>query len=428
MPADLACGKSSNLGGYVKAPGSKSLTHRALVIASLADGESELKNVLVCSDTMATLRALQSLGIRAMTHDDAMKVKGNCGDFSPPDHVIDAGNSGTSLRFITTLAGLVPGKVVVTGDESLRSRPMEDLISCLASLGIQARSLGGTGKAPIEIVGTGRVRGGEAEITGSVSSQFISSLLMPAPYFEEGLRLRVRGDLKSRPYVDLTLKAMRDFGVMPTANGNRFVVDAGGRYAARVYEVDGDYSSASFIMAAAAITGSSVKVGGLRPGSLQADERFLSMLENMGCDVRRHGDVVTVMGGNLSGIDADLSDSPDLLPPLSVLAAVAEGPTRITGVEHARLKESDRIAVIREELERIGIGVSERRDGLDFRGGDRPKGGVVHSHGDHRIAMALAVLGLVSGGLVVRGASCISVSYPNFVRDLSSLGADLRWI
>jgi 3-phosphoshikimate 1-carboxyvinyltransferase len=371
---------------------------------------------------------LDSLGVKTVGDGDRVRVKGKGGRFTPPTQVVDVGNSGTTLRFITSLAGLVRGRSVITGDESLRSRPMGDLIACLVGLGVSAVSMSGTGTAPIEVMGTGRVRGGEARITGSISSQFVSSLLIPSPYFEKGLSLEVRGELKSRPYVDLTVKVMQDFGIAPSVDGNAFAVEAGRVYSPRAYVVDGDYSSASFIMAAGAITGSKVRVGGLRAGSLQADEAFPSILGRMGCKVRRKGDVVAVEGGDLIGIDADLSNSPDLLPPLSVVAAVAKGPTTVKGVEHARLKESDRIAVIRSELARVGIGVEERPDGLVFRGGDRPGRGQVFSHGDHRIAMALAVLGLVSDGLEIKDASCVSVSYPDFVRDLSSLGADLKWL
>ena len=428
MSQDLISSRSLRLSGRVQAPGSKSLTHRVLIIASLAEGESELSNPLVCSDTLATLRALNSMGVRTAREDGVIRVKGKGGKFSPPRRAIDAGNSGTTLRFITSLAGLVPGRSIITGDASLRSRPMGDLIACLHDIGVNLISLSGTGTAPIEVRGTGMVRGGEARITGSISSQFISSLLIPSPYFNGGLRLEVQGELKSRPYIDLTVEVMGDFGVVPSVDGSSFVVDAGQVYRPRAYAVDGDYSSASLIMAAAAITGSRVSVGGLRPESLQADEAFLPILERMGCKVQRKGDVVAVEGGDLTGIDVDLSNSPDLLPPLSVVAAVAKGPTRIRGVEHARFKESDRIAVVSNELARLGIGVEERSDGLAFRGGGRPGRGEVSSHGDHRIAMALAVLGLVSDGLVVRDASCVSVSYPEFVRDLSKLGADLKWV
>jgi len=394
----------------------------------LAEGESELTNPLVCSDTLATVGGLNGLGIETERDGDLVRVRGKGGRFSPPTRVIDAGNSGTTLRFITSLAGLVPGKSVITGDESLRSRPMGDLIACLRDLGVSVTSINGTGTAPIEVMGKGSVRGGDARITGSISSQFISSLLIPSPYFGRGLRLEVQGEIKSRPYIDLTVEVMRDFGIVPGVDGHLFTVEAGQVYRPRRYAVEGDYSSASLIMAAAAITGSRVSVGGLRPKSLQADEAFPSILERMGCKVHRKGDVVAVEGGNLIGIDVDLSNSPDLLPPLSVVAAVAEGPTRVRGVEHARLKESDRIAVIRSELARLGIGVEESPDGLAFRGGDRPGRGEVFSHGDHRIAMALAVLGLISDGLVIRDASCVSVSYPDFVRDLSKLGADLTWV
>jgi len=413
--------RPSTISGRLRAPGSKSMTHRALVIASLAEGVSTLDNALECSDTLSTRYALQDLGIPITPSGEGTKIQGQGGRFSAPSHPIDLGNSGTSLRFLTTVAGLAKGEVILTGDSSLRSRPMKELLSCLGELGVKAASLG-RGTAPIRILGQGSIRGGETSITGSVSSQFISSLLIPAPYFERGLRLEIRGQPKSRPYIDLTLKAMRDFGVEVERDGRSFQV-LPSRFKPRKYTIQGDYSSSSFPMLGAAITGGRVEVTGLAPESDQADEAFLNILRDAGCAVTRRAHSVIVEGGELHGIDVDLSNSPDLLPPVAVLASLAQGHSSIFGVEHARLKESDRISVIHQEFRRLGIGVEERADGLAFRGGGKPKGGWVDSHHDHRIAMALLILGTVTKGLTVRNADCVSVSYPSFLPDLEGLGA-----
>ena len=421
MDNDLVVRRSGELSGKVVAPGSKSVTHRGLVIASLASGVSVLENALACSDTVSTINGLKALGIKIESDAGGFEVEGRGGEFSVPAKPLDLGNSGTSLRFITTLAGFVPGRCVLTGDGSLRSRPMSELLKCLGELGIRTISLGNGGTAPIMVEGIGKIPGGRTTISGTISSQFISSLLMPAPYFERGLRLGIKGEMKSRPYVGLTIRVMKDFGVDVRVEEEAFDVVLA-HFSHRKYQVDGDYSSSSFIMLAAAITNSCIRVTGLRKDSAQADEVFPSILQSMGCGVRRRGDMITIEGGELSGIDINLSDSPDLLPPVAVLASLADGPTTIRGVEHARFKESDRIAAICKELGRLGIGVSQRPDGLVFRGGDSPKGREVSSHGDHRIAMALAVLGTVTDGLLIRDASCIAVSYPNFVRDMVGVG------
>jgi 3-phosphoshikimate 1-carboxyvinyltransferase len=287
--------------------------------------------------------------------------------------------------------------------------------------------LGSQGTAPIHIEGSGRIMGGRASIPGDISSQFVSSLLIPAPYFDEGLDLKVQGEVKSRPYIDLTVRVMEQFGASVEQGEGRYNVPPGTGYAGRTFEVPGDYSAAAFLFAASAITGSEIRISGLERESVQADQSFLPILEEMGCVIEREGDSVLVRGGELTGMEVDLSDSPDLLPPLSIVMSVARGPSKILGVAHARYKESDRISVMHTELARVGIHSTERPDGLELRGGETPLGREAFSHGDHRVAMALAVLGLVSKGLVVRGASCISISYPDFVRDLQTLGAKLGW-
>ncbi len=427
-PRDLLVAPADSLSGSVRAPGSKSVTHRSLEIAALAEGESLLDNSLISGDTRSTIEALRGWGVTVEESGNQVRVEGTGGLLSMSKREVDLGNSGTSLRFLTTLAGLVPGRSVLTGDESLRSRPMGDLLGALKVIGVDARSVNDNGAAPIEVNGTGRVRGGEVSIRGSVSSQFISSLLMPGSYFEDGIALGIVGELKSGPYVKLTSHVMSSFGIEPARSGSTISVPSGRRFSGRSFQVDGDYSSSSFLMCAAALTGSAVEVTGLRQGSHQADERFTSILKAMGCAVERSGDSVRVEGAGLSGIEVDLSESPDLLPPVAVLAAVAEGNSRITGVEHARLKESDRITAIHQEFGRLGISTTERADGIEFPGGARPRGREAFSWGDHRIAMALVVLGLVSDGMVVRGASCIPISYPGFYEDMRSLGAKLKWV
>ena len=396
-------------------------------MAGLADGTTKLVNALDSGDTRSTIEGLSSLGVEVRRGEDAVQVQGTGGKLKVKRDTVDLGNSGTSLRLLTTVCSLAPGRIILTGDNSLRSRPMGSLLECLGQIGVEARSLKGNRCAPIQIDGRGRTRGGRAAIAGNVSSQFISSLLIPSPYFDDGLSLEVTGEIKSRPYIDLTIRTMEEFGASVEEKERVYEVRPRGGYSGREYGIDGDYSAAAFLIAASAITGSEIRVSGLKRDSMQADEGFLPILEEMGCEIKREGDSVKAHGGRLRGAEVDLSDSPDLLPPLSVVMSVAAGPSRIMGVEHARYKESDRISAMHTELAGIGIHSTERPDGLEFRGGEIPSGQEAFSHGDHRIAMALAVLGLISRGLVVRGASCIPISYPGFVTDLRALGAKVGW-
>lgn len=417
----------SQLSGTVTAPGSKSVTHRVLLISSLADGTSRIDNYLNALDTASTMSGLRSLGIEMVEEGRRVDVHGRGGSFSEPGGPVDLGNSGTSLRFLTTLAGLVDGRCVLTGDRSLRSRPMSDLLSSLRQVGVDVRALGEAGRAPIEVLGRGSIEGGRARISGGVSSQYVSSLLLSGPYFDGGLRLKVIGGLKSRPYVDLTRRMMVEFGVDVDARENLFEVNRS-EYAPREYVIEGDYSSASFLILAGVVTGSRIGIGGLTRGSGQADEAFLDQLKRAGVSIEWSDGELLVMGGEPVGLEVDLSNSPDLVPPTAVLGAVSEGSTVIRGVEHARLKESDRLDVLDTELGKLGVEVSQMRDGLIVSGRGEIGGGEVDSHGDHRIAMALTVMGLRSEGLIIRDAGCVAVSYPGFIDDLLSLGAEIRWL
>jgi len=418
----------STLSGKVKAPGSKSITHRALVLSSLSDGRSTIRFPLVCDDTISTVRGLRALGVGVEEKAGCLVVDGTCGRFEAPSSPINLGNSGTSLRFLTVLAGLAEGTVILTGDESLRRRPMSDLLRCLRSVGVSARSIPGLGLAPIEVRAKGVIEGGAARIAGRVSSQFISAMLLPSAHFERGLALQVVGPVKSRPYVDLTVKMLREFGVEVQVEGASFNVSPGQMYLPREYEVEGDYSSAAFLVAAALVTGSEVEIEGLRSDTSQGDAELIRIVEKMGAHIERRTRCLRVLPGDLEGIEVDLSNTPDLLPPLAVIASRADGTTRIRGVEHARLKESDRISVLRSELLKVGVKVAETHDGLEIAGASTLRAARTRSHGDHRIAMALAVLGLCSEGILVQDAECISVSYPSFVEDLRGLGAKIRWM
>ncbi|NYB52328.1 MAG: 3-phosphoshikimate 1-carboxyvinyltransferase [Methanobacteriaceae archaeon] len=459
---ELKVEQAGKIKGVVKAPPSKSYTHRALLLACLAEGKSELYDPLYSADTIATLEACQSLGAEIEIFDEVCIVKGTAGNLKTPDDVLDLKNSGTTLRFLTTMASLTPGYTVLTGDGSLRSRPMQDLLDALRKLRVNAHSTRNNGLPPI-IIESG-FPGGESQIKGDVSSQYISSILLSAPYAQSPVDLEVVGEFKSQPYVKMTLDIMEKFGVqVQQTQMNHFHVERQ-IYHAQNYTVEGDYSSASYLIGAAAILDGEVTVKNLFSDSKQGDKVILDIVEKMGAKIKVMKDQVVVHGpgndfksgnnskiadypgiedkggsedhggrksqdgelytGSLKAIDVNLENTPDLLPTVASLAAVAQGTSHITGVEHARFKETDRVHTMALELAKLGVKLIEEKDGLTIQGGAR--GGVVDSHGDHRLVMALSLVGLVTGGVRIRNSEVHQVSFPNFPQIMKSLGCPIE--
>jgi len=417
--------RPEGIGGTVTAPPSKSYTHRAYVIAGLALGTSVIRHPLDAADTRATLGGLRAFGIGVEEGAGQVRIHGSGGRLETPPAPLDCGNSGTSIRLLTGVAAL-DGRVTLTGDESVRKRPMAPLLDALDQLGIEASSEGGAGTPPVTVEGGG-LKGGKVRIRGDISSQFISSLLLSAPYAAGDTIIELTTPLRSRPYVDITLDIMERFGVLVENHGYRsFQVAGGSTYKARDYTVEGDYSSSSYFLALAAMYGSEVTVENLFRESVQGDAAILDILEGMGARVRQDEDRAAVKGGQqLRGMTVDLSDTPDLLPTVAALGTVAEGTTEVTNVEHARYKECDRIAACAAEFRKFGAEIEEKRDGLIIRGtGGHPRGAAVDSYGDHRMAMALAVTGLCAEGeTVIKGAECVGISFPEFFEKLEELGA-----
>jgi 3-phosphoshikimate 1-carboxyvinyltransferase len=314
------------------------------------------------------------------------------------------------------------GPFELRGDARMAERPIGDLVDALAPLGARVRFLEREGFPPLEIAGGG-LHGGSTRLRGDRSSQYLTGMLLAAPLAAAPVEIAIDGPLVSRSYVELTLEVLRAFGVRVDRDGDRrFRVVAPQRYRARAFEVEGDWSSASYFLAAAAITGGRVTVKGLRRDSAQGDARFADLLEQMGAAVRLDEDGVTAEGrAALRGIDADLGDLPDVAPTLAIVAACASGTTRVRGVAHLRLKESDRIASVVGELRRLGADAHERDDGFEVTGGAPLHGGEVDAHADHRIAMSFATLGLVVPAVTIRDVACVSKSYPRFFADLASL-------
>ncbi len=422
--------KPSKLAGEVKAPPSKSYTHRAFMVALLARGESKVINPLVSFDTEVTIEAARTLGAEVSQEGDVWRVLGTAGELKPRADIIDARNSGTTIRLMSAIAALSPKLVRLTGDESVCARPMGPLIEALAKLGTKARCEGLRGRPPV-VVGGG-LRGGEVEITGAISSQFISALLLVSPYAKEDVKITVTEELRSKPYVEITLELLDGAGarIKRSRDLMEFKIPGGQVFKAIDFKVPGDFSSASFMLAAAALAGGTVRVSNLDVQSAQGDKRIIELLREFGADVQVKGKAVEVSGGGeLSGIDADCGNNPDLVPALAVLGSVAEGRTRLLNIPHLRLKETDRIHALASELRKLGAEVKERPDELRIRGVKRLKGAKLTSYGDHRMAMALAVASLVAWGeTIIDGAESISVSYPSFVEDIRKLGGKVELV
>lgn len=418
-----------SLEGAVSAPPSKSYTHRAFIISTLADGKSEISNPLLSRDTLATIRACEALG--AEIEKSGGEVWRVSGSPSPktPDDVINVDNSGTTIRIMTAVSALAPGFTVLTGDASVRQRPMGPLIKSLEDLGVKCFSTRGDNKPPIVVRGGG-IRGGETRIPGHISSQFISALLIACPLAENETRIVFTSELKSEPYLEMTIEYLNLFGGSVEYNpGSGLIIPPRQTFSPTSVKIPGDFSSASFILAAAAITPSDVRVVNLDVNTAQGDKRIVDVLLEMGADLEVGENYVRVMGGGkLKGISFDCGNNPDLLPVIAVLGSFAEGKTEIFNAQHVRYKESDRISSMARELSKMGVRISEKPDGLTIFGG-RVRGAHVDSHNDHRVFMALTIAALAAEGeTTISGVESVDVSYPSFLNDMMSLGADLRWI
>jgi 3-phosphoshikimate 1-carboxyvinyltransferase len=404
------------------APPSKSFTHRALVAAALARGSSTLGDPLDSGDTRITAEALRALGVDLAWEVGNVQVTGAGGRFPVKgETTLDLGDSGTSMRFFAALALLAGKPVVLRGSQRMHERPIGPLADALGMLGGEVRYLGKEGYPPLRI--SGRFRGGEAVVDGSLSSQFISALLMAAPCGEGDLDLTVSPAPVSRSYLDITTEVMSAFGAAPEREGyTRFRVKGGPGYLGRSYPVEGDFSSASYFLALGAVCGGQVRVDNLNRESPQGDRRFPDILEEMGCRLSwSRAGILLESDGDMSGVDVEMSGSPDTVQTLCAVAAFAKGPTRIRGIGHLRHKESDRIEATAGALRTLGGDVRVEGDTVTIH--PRPlHGGVVDPAGDHRTAMAFSVIGLGAGGVTIRDAECVSKSYPGFWDPLREAG------
>ncbi|MFB6119885.1 MAG: 3-phosphoshikimate 1-carboxyvinyltransferase [Halobacteriaceae archaeon] len=417
----------SSVRGRARAPPSKSYTHRAILAAGYADG-AVVRAPLSSADTRATMDAVEAFGGHVTPEDDdAIAVSGFAGTPRVPDDVVDCRNSGTTTRLVTATAALADGLTVLTGDESLRSRPQGPLLDAIEQLDGRAESTRRNGQAPL-VVG-GPVTGGRAAIPGDVSSQYVTALLMAGAVTEDGVEIDLTTELRSAPYVEITREVLDAFGVETERTDSGFAVPGGQSYAPPdgEYTVPGDFSSASYLLAAGVLAApEGLTVEGVYP-SAQGDTAIVDVIRRMGADVDwdRDAGEIEVSESALSGVEVGVADTPDLLPTIAVLGAAADGTTRITDAEHVRYKETDRVAAMAEALDAMGAVVEEREDELIVHGGESDlHGAELDGRGDHRIVMSLAVAGLVAdGATTITGAEHVDVSFPDFFDVLSDLGA-----
>jgi len=414
--------RPSQVNGSLDAPASKSMTHRALICAALAKGESYVQSPLISDDTDATKRLLESLGVKIEDTLNGYLISG--GTFKVPLEDLYCGESGTTMRLMTAICALVDDQCKLTGGIGLSRRPIGQLLDGLIQLGVECTSEGGY--PPVTVNGTGRLKGGVVEIQGDVSSQYISALLLVAPNAEDQVDIMLTTALESKPYVYMTMDVQRVFGVdvKSSKSMDHFTITPQ-KYASVEYTVEGDWSSASYMLAAGALTGE-VSLGNLNLASNQADAVIYNILQDMGAGIWQTDHGVTISENSLHAIDINLSDSPDLFPMIAALCSQASGVSTLRGLRRLKYKESNRVESMAEGLKSMGVKFTKNDDIMMITGGETT-GSIICPYNDHRIAMAFAVLALTSKGeTTIQDAECVSKSYPNFWDDLRRLGANIE--
>jgi 3-phosphoshikimate 1-carboxyvinyltransferase len=407
--------------------GSKSLTNRALLLAALADGKTTLQNALFSDDPLYFVRALQTLGFEVFLDAENARMEINGLGGSIPAHAaqLNIGNAGTAARFLTALLTLGKGNFILDGDSRMRERPIGDLIKSLTQLGAQVtgtdHSLAGI-CPPLTINASG-LQGGKTEISGTISSQFLSALLMVAPYANIPVEIVVTSELGSKPYVDMTLSIMTEFGIKCERDGyKRFLVRPAKYRSVLNYVIESDASSASYFFAASAICGGSVRVENINRKSKQGDIQFLDILEKMGCRVIEENNSIEVVGSaQLIGVEVDMRDISDTAQTLAAIAPFAKNPTHIYGIASARVKETDRVRATCTELRRIGVSVEEHADGWTIYPAEKIHGALIQTYNDHRMAMAFSLIGLRVAGIYIENPGCVSKTFPDFFSRLEHL-------
>jgi 3-phosphoshikimate 1-carboxyvinyltransferase len=417
--------EQSRLAGTLSCPPNKSYTHRAIFLASLVNGKSLVKNVLRSRDTNATIKICRQLGAEITEAGTNLKVKG-ISKFEKEELTLDASNSGTTIRIASAISALRDSKTTLTGDESLVKRPMKPLLDALESLGAKCKS--NDGRPPLEI--TGPIKGGEASIPGNVSSQFISALFIAAPLTENGITINISSELVSKPYLDATISTMKKFGIdVDIITPYKKYHIAPQEYKHATIAIPSDFSSVALLLSAATLVGEKLKVKVSIGELAQGDEAIIDILGKMGADVSLNNNTITVAcPEKLTGGRFDLSNTPDLLPPLAILGLKCDTPLELYNVKHARFKETDRIAILVRELRKLGLEITEKDDGMIINPPTTLMGAELNSEEDHRLFMAFCIAAMYVGGCTVSDPESVDVSYPSFVADMNRVGAKITTI
>jgi len=417
------------LNAAVHVPGSKSLTNRALLIAALANGTTRLTNALFSDDSCYFAKALQTLGFDVQLDEArrAMTVTGLGGKIPARKAELFIGNAGTAARFLSAFLTLGNGEYILDGEPRMRERPIGDLVDSLAQLGATLQPLAVSDQLssicpPIKIIASG-LPGGKTKIAGNISSQFLSALLMVAPYAKSPVEIEVTTELNSKPYVDMTIAIMQDFGVNIERQGyERFIIRPSFFSPLSSYSIESDASAASYFFAAPAICGGTVRVENISRKSKQGDIGFLDVLQQMGCEIKEGDNFIEVTGaGSLHGVDVDMRDISDTAQTLAAIAPFASSPTRIRGIAFIRAKETDRVHAVCTELRRLGVHVEEHDDGMTIHPVEKTRPAVVQTYNDHRMAMAFSLIGLRAEGVTIENPSCVSKTFPAFFEVLETL-------
>lgn len=398
----------------ISIPGSKSISHRMLICAALCNGTSCIQNLLESEDTKYTMTALCCMGaeISPIKNGD-YNVKGFGGNPYPFDQDIYLGNSGTSMRLLAGVAAIGTSPYCLTGDRRMCTRPMKSIIDALTLLGIQAESPTDQGYPPVYICG-GTKKSGKITLDCSLSSQYLSSLLMVGIFMKKGLEIQLQGNPVSSPYIDLTLDVMKQFKVEAhKIRPDYYKVPPNQQYNPGTFSIEPDLSNAGYFWAIGAVTGTMIYVNNISKNSLQGDLKQIQILEQMGCKISIENNKIGVCGTELKGIDIDMSDTPDAVPAIAIVACFAKGKTRIHNIKHLREKESDRINVLSTQLTKMGINVKQGEDYLEIEGG-RPEGAKIETFKDHRIAMAFSIPGLIIPGMEIENPACVKKSFPGY--------------
>jgi len=410
------------LSATIRVPGSKSLTNRALLLAALADGTTRITNALFSDDSNYFATALKTLGFDIQLDDESLQitVTGLGGKIPAKQAELFIGNAGTAARFLSAFLTLGNGEYILDGDARMRERPIGDLIDALHQLGVELEATNNC--PPVEIFAKGLL-GGKTKIAGNISSQFLSALLMVAPYAKAPIEIEVTTELNSKPYVDMTIAIMQEFGVeIERDNYKHFIIHPMAYSPLSPFGIESDASAASYFFAAPAICGGTVRVDAISRKSKQGDIAFLDILEQMGCAINEGENFIEVTSmQNLQGVEVDMRDIPDIAQTISAIAPFASSPTRIRGIASARVKETDRVHATCIELERLGVRVEEHEDGMTIYPCDEIQPTTIQTYNDHRMAMAFSLIGLRVNGVSIENPSCVSKTFPKFFEVLDSL-------